>query len=337
VPGEGDREGPRGARLRVLDSSETTARWRLNLGSGGTPFGEMHAVYRPRPARSARRNRRHPRPAWQVRGLAGHLPVNPAMQQAVELEGAAYGFHKDSNGQGAFRPPPAAAVASAGGPDDAPPPDAEVPPDADAQCGRHRMHNHLPFGSAGRRRARRRELGASRIKLYGTATFPSPDAVLGNVAARGGVDLEHRLDRDGSADDENAQSTAAGKKLPVADAHEPVLVSCDEGAFRADLSGESAAVVTYRRLHPFGEQGPGHQPERNVDSDGDGVAETPVLARSPRSRSTHAVEVRQPVRRLQAVPDGDVARAGLSREPVAAPAGARPPAQAAEVPAQPRA
>jgi len=256
-------EGDRG--FVFLDSTETDRSVRLNVGSGGTPFGEMHGIYRPDAGKQ-----HVPAPAPipdappKIATFRPASPTNPGVQQAVELEGAALGFHKETNAQGALRAPPVTAFAELGLP--APEENPEADPNATPEP--------APSPSAPPAEV----IGASRIKLYGTGTFPSPTAVLGNVQRVLAWITDLGVDRDATADDENAQATAVGRKLPVADAHEPVLVSCDEATYRSDVGGEGSAVVTYRRLRPFGEQGQVTNANAVVDVDG---VETPVAGEDP--------------------------------------------------------
>lgn len=281
--------------LVYLDSSESDRAVRLNVGAGGTPYGEMHSVYRnesgklfnPQPEGI-------PDPPGKFSSFAPENPTSPGMKQAAELEGAALGFHKDTNAQGALRPLPAAPTGNPTGPGyedtgstdapvftgDAPPPDfdpTQVQPGFDPSQPAPEPAAPEPAGAA----APVAGLAASRILLYGTGTFPSPTAVLGNVQRVVAWISNVGIDRDAGPDDENAQSTAAGRKVPLADAHEPVLVNCDEVTFRADLAGESSAVVNYRRLRSFGDNGQVTNVNALYDADNDGVPEAPVAGEEP--------------------------------------------------------
>lgn len=243
-----------------LDSSEADRAVRLHVGAGGTPFGEMHTVYAPQNGKTHEpQPAAIPDPPGKFQAFAPDNPTSPGVKQAAELEGAALGYHKDTNAQGALAPLPAAPTGNPTGPGyDEPAPDVVYtgdapPPDFDPTAGGDPAAVDAPPEPVSP--AALEGLAASRILPFGTGTFPSPTAVLGNVQRAVAWIANIGVDRDATADDENAQATAAGRKVPAIDAHEPVLVNADEYSFKADVGAESATIVTYRRLRPFGDNG----------------------------------------------------------------------------------
>lgn len=244
-----------------LDSSDADRAVKLHVGAGGTPYGEMHTVYAPKGGQTyTPQPEPIPDPPGKFKSFTPDNPTNPGAKQAADLEGAALGFHKDTNAQGALVPLPAAPTGNPTGPGyeepapdvvytgDAPPPDFDPTAGGDPAATPEAPPEPVsPAALEG--------LAASRILPFGTGTFPSQTAVLGNVQRAVAWIANIGVDRDATSEDENAQATAAGRKVGVIDAHEPVLVNADEASYRADVAGESATIVTYRRLRPFGDNG----------------------------------------------------------------------------------